>query len=180
MTDVAEKRGRVQLEGAADASLIGQSVAIIFNGKQVASATVGSDGRFNAAAPLPPKRLRSGNGARYVAEAGGLSSLNLKLQRRLVLIPPTSSGGKVRLVGQVVLPLAKPVAAVVVQQQLSCTKAITVARVRPGKDGRFSVTVTAPADLRSAVYRVETAVPHSTHSRKLFATFSLPQTVLLR
>jgi hypothetical protein len=176
---VVQSGNRVLLDGAADASLIGHKVAIIFNRKRVASATVGSDGLFTTTAPLPPKRIRNSNRARYVAESGGLRSLNLKLTRRLIFSLPTSSGGKVTLAGEVVRPLAKPLVSIAVQQMVSCTKAITVAHLKPAKNGRFSFTINAPANKQAVAYRLRTQVRKNTRSRKLFATFSLPEAVTL-
>ena len=60
-------------------------------GKVVATARLGADGRFAAAAPLPPKKLRTSDKARYVAKVGGESSLTLKLVRRMLVTRVTSA-----------------------------------------------------------------------------------------
>ena len=83
----------------------------------------------------------------------------------------------VALTGQVVLPLTRPAAEIVVQQQLSCTQWKTVAHQRGQANGRFQVTVPAPAGQQAAVYRVSTAVRKNLTSRKPFPTFSLPLAV---
>lgn len=178
LTDVIQQGSHVMLEGAAVSSLAGHKVEILFDSnKQVATATVEPDGLFSTSAPLPPAKLRGSNSARYLAESGGLKSLDLKLTRRLILDPPTGSAGKVALEGEVTLPLAKPIAEVLVQQQLSCSSTKTVARFKPSASGRFRLTIPAPAEGVAALYRLSTKVRGSTHSAALFSTFSLPEPV---
>jgi Divergent InlB B-repeat domain len=180
LTEVLVHGDRVLLEGVAASSLIGKHVEIVFGGRErVASATVGANGSFSTSAPLPPAGARNGNRARYQARAGGIESLALKLTRRLVLDPPRSSGGRVTLTGQVTLPLAQPIAPILVEQQVSCAKTTTVARVKPAPSGRFTISVPAPRGQRAAIYRLQTKVRGSTHSRALFGTFSLPEPVAL-
>jgi hypothetical protein len=181
LTNVIVRGGHVQLEGVADSSLDGKRVQIVFRGHDlVASATVGADGAFSATAPLPPASIRGSSGARYQARSGKLVSLPLKLSRRLQLNPPTATKGKVTLTGQVAPPLANPVAAIVVEQQLSCSgRSITVARVKPAADGRFAIVVAAPPGKQAAIYRLQTKVRGSTTSSALFATFGLPEAVAL-
>ncbi len=180
LTDVTERDGHVALDGVAATSLLGKQVQIVFDGKQkVASVTVSSDGLFSTTAPLPPPKLRTSNSARYQANAGGLQSLDLKLSRRLILDPPSASGGHVKLTGQVTLPLAKPIKPVLVQQQLSCTKTKIVDRFKPSASGRFTITIPAPSGQQAAIYRLSTQVRGSTHSSQDFGTFSLPLPVQL-
>ena len=64
--------GESTLLGVADRSFAGRAVELFFAAtrKVVASAVVGADGRFAATAPLPPKRLRASNAARYEAQIG--------------------------------------------------------------------------------------------------------------
>jgi hypothetical protein len=178
LTNVVMGGGGVSLAGAADHSLVGQRVQIMFGArKKVASAIVRRDGSFSASAPLPSKTLRNTDRARYTALLGREKSLSLKLTRRVVMKPLTSSAAAVLLTGQVVPPLMRPVAEIVVQQQLSCTRWKTVARQRGQANGRFRVTVAAPAGQQAAVYRVSTAVRKNLTSRKRFASFSLPLAV---
>ena len=175
LNDVLERQGRVALAGAADASLIGQQVTILFNGTQkVAVATVGRDGQFTTTAPLPPAALRTSNSARYTAVIGSQRSLDLKLVRRLILAEPTSSHGKVTLTGQVVAPLARPVATVTVSQQVACGKTTVVMRFKPGPGGRFRLTLPAPVGGTGVIYRLSTSVRHSAASSRVSPTFSLP------
>jgi alpha-tubulin suppressor-like RCC1 family protein len=181
LTDVVQHGSHVQLDGAAASSLIGHEVEILFDGShQVATATVGGGGQFSADAPLPPAKLRGSNGARYLAQSGGLKSLDLKLTRRLILDPPSIAGGKVTLGGEVQPPLAKPPAMVLVQLQVSCARASTVARFEPSASGRFDVTIHAPAGGEGAIYRLSTKVRGAASSSKLFSTFSLPEPVTTR
>lgn len=180
LTDVVEQGSRVMLKGAAVSSLAGHKVEILFDSsKQVATATVKPDGLFSASAPLPPAKLRGSNSARYLAESGGLKSLDLKLTRRLILDPPTGSANKVALTGEVTLPLAKPIAEVLVQRQLSCGRTVTVAHFKPNASGRFHLTIPAPPSGKAAIYRLSTKVRGSSNSSTLFSTFSLPEPVSL-
>lgn len=180
LTDVVQQNGHVQLDGAAESSLAGHKVKILFNGfKLVATATVAADGLFSASAPLPPPKLRGSNSSRYLAESGSLKSLDLKLTRRLILDPPTSSNGKVSLSGQVQPPLAKPPTTVLVQQQLSCGAAKTIAHFKPSASGHFTVSVPAPGGATAAIYRLSTKVRGNTTSAKQFPTDSLPEPVNL-
>ncbi len=175
LNDVFVRGSRVGLEGSAAKSLDGKKVKIVFDaGKVVASATVGRNGQFSTAAPLPPASLRDGNNARYEAESGSQRSLDLKLTRRLSLEPPKVSGDTVALIGQVAPPLTKPVAKITVQQELECGRTTVVAHVTPSASGRFRITVTVPAAAKAGVYRLISSVRENTHSTHGFATYSLP------
>lgn len=178
LTDVFERGSRVLLDGAAAKSLVGKRVKIVFDEHgQVASAVVGANGLFSTSAPLPPAKIRNTNSSRYQAEYGAERSLDLKLTRRLILDPPTSAAGKVALTGEVLPPLAKPPATIVVQQQVSCTKTVDVAHIVPSASGRFHISVQAPPSQQAAIYRLTTLVRANAASRKGFATFSLPEAV---
>jgi hypothetical protein len=175
LNDVVQKSGKVLLIGAAERAQAGKQVKIVFgSGKVVATATVGASGAFSTTAPLPPARIRAGNGARYMAELGSLRSLDLKLTRRLALEPPSVAAGKVTLRGQVVPPLAKPLATVTISQQIECGKTTVVARVKPSASGRFKVTLPIPAGAHGGLYRLTSSVAPSRGSRHSFATYSLP------
>jgi hypothetical protein len=175
LNDVVQKGDKVLLIGAAERAQAGKQVKIVFGSdKVVATATVGSNGEFTTTAPLPPAKIRAGNGARYVAELGSLRSLDLKLTRRLALEPPSVSAGKLTLRGQVVPPLAKPLAAVTISQQVECGKTTVVARVKPSASGTFKVVLPVPAGAHGARYRLTSSVAPSRSSRHSFATYSLP------
>jgi hypothetical protein len=180
LDDVLVRGGRVALDGAAAPDLAGQKVTILLNDKNaVATATVGPDGRFATTAPLPAKTARTSNATRYRARIGTQKSLDLKLARRLVLAPPTAHGGAVALSGQVVAPLARPVAPVAVQQQTACGAWTTVKRFTPGGSGRFGVTVAAPEGAGAAIYRLSSAVRRTAANPKAYKTYSLPLPVRL-
>jgi hypothetical protein len=79
----------------------------------------------------------------------------------------------------VVEPLANPTKTIVIQRRVSCTQLVTVKRVVPGRDGKFSVTLPAPPGQQAAVYRAATEVRKNTTNPKLFPTFTLPRVVEL-
>jgi uncharacterized delta-60 repeat protein len=178
LTDVLQRGHRVILNGVADSTLVGKPVDVVFAGrKRVAHTIIKADGTFAATAPLPPAKIRATNKARYRAQSGGQRSLDLKLTRRLILQPPTSANGKVTIVGQVLRPLAKPIATIAVQQQVTCTRRVTVAHLRPNSSGRFRFTFAAPAGQTAAVYRLATQVRKTARRLRTFPTFSLPEPV---
>jgi hypothetical protein len=112
--------------------------------------------------------------------AGAQRSLSLKLTRRLILQPPTFSAGKVMLTGQVVAPLAKPVGAVTVEQQLECGKSARVLTFTPPASGHFHVTISGiPANAKAGIYRLTTSVLPTPGAHRAFRTYSLPLPVPL-
>ena len=114
------------------------------------------------------------------AEVGKLRSLHLKLVRRLLLEPPKASGTTVTLTGDVTLPLTKPVAPVIVEQQLECGKTTIAKTFTPPAGGRFDITLTVPANAKAAIYRLTSKVAANKHSvTHGFTTFSLPLPVAL-
>jgi hypothetical protein len=173
--------GRVVLEGSAAKSLAGKQVEILFNErKQVATAKVGASGEFNTTAPLPPAKIREALTTRYSAEIGKVRSLHLKLTRRLLLEPPKASGTTVTLSGVVTPPLTKPIAPVVVEQQLECGVTTIVKTFTPPASGRFEITVTVPANAKAGIYRLKSTVAANAHATEHgFTTFSLPLPVAL-
>jgi DNA-binding beta-propeller fold protein YncE len=178
LTDVLVQGEHVALDGRASPSLAGQKVRIIFAGKtQVGIAKVGADGSFHATAPLPPAPVRESNSTRYLAKIGKLTSLNIKLIRRLTLAPPTSSHGKITLSGRVLPPLANPAVPIVVWQQVVCSKEVAVAKIKPSASGNYKVTLPAPAAGAPALYRTTTVVPATVRDRTMFKTFSLEEIV---
>jgi hypothetical protein len=182
LNDVYIHGSRVLLSGSAASSLVGKKVKILFGtaNKQVADATVGANGQFTTTAPLPPAKIRESLNAHYTAEIGKLRSLHLKLTRRLLLEAPKASGTTVTLTGQVTLPLTKPIAPVIVEQQLECGKTTIVKTFTPPANGRYHVTLTVPANAKAGIFRLTSKVAANTHSVKHgFATFSLPLPVTL-
>jgi hypothetical protein len=179
LVDVVRRRSGVLLVGAADRSLAGQTVRLVFaaTGRTVARAVVQPDGAFRATAKLPARRLRTSNRARYRAVLGTERSLNLKLYRRMLVTRTAVSGRTVTISGRVLGPLAAPRRAVVVKRRTSCTSMETVARVQPRRNGRFTVRFQAPAGQVAPVYRLQTRVRHSRKSRRTHPTFTLPRPI---
>ena len=182
LVDVLRRGGRVKLFGVADRRLVGREVTVRFraSGRTVARPRVRPDGTFSATAPLPPRRLRESNRARYQAAVGSERSLDLKLARRMVWRSLRSAGGNVTLRGRVVAPLARPVAAITVKRRVSCRRFEVVKRFRPSRSGRFRVKVDAPPGQLAATYRLQTRVRRTARSRTTFHTFTLPRSVEIR
>jgi hypothetical protein len=179
LIDVLRRGNRVKLLGAADKQYAGRTVGIVFAAghRTVAHAVVRKDGSFSTTAPLPAARLRGTNRARYQAVIGSERSLNLKLTRRMIVESVTSARGKVRIRGRVTGPLASPRRAIVVKRRVTCSKTVTVARVRPSRSGRFTVVVAAPKGQAAAVYRLSTSVRNTLANPRLYPTFTLPRAV---
>jgi len=182
LINVVQHDGRVDLLGAADKSLEGKHIRIVYlvGHKTVATPLVQSDGFFQTTAPLPPAKQRSTDEARYQAvDAKGEKSLDLKLERRMIVVRVASSGGRVRISGRVILPLASPVAPIDIERRVSCSSSKTVTTVLPSKTGSFSVLLAAPPSTQAATYRARTMVRKNTRNPKRFFTFTLPQYVAL-
>jgi hypothetical protein len=181
LNDVYIRGGHVVIRGSAAKSLVGKTVKILFNeDRRVATAKVAANGQYATTAPLPPAKIRESNSTRYTAEVGKLRSVHLKLVRRLLLEPPKASGTKVTLTGQVTLPLTKPIASVVVDQQLECGKTTIAKTFTPSANGHFHITLTVPANAKAAIFRLTSKVAANERSVKHgFATFSLPLPAVL-
>ena len=145
----------------------------------VAKPKVAPDGSFAASAPLPPKRLRNSNLARYEARIGSQRSLKLKLVRRMRITTIGVSGGKVVVTGTVVGPARRPQGrpAVELQRRVSCTRTESVAKAMPRPNGSFRIAVDVPAGQSAAVYRLRTKVRPSAASKRAVNTFTLPRGV---
>jgi hypothetical protein len=180
LISVYRKSGRVSLLGAAEQSLVGKTVGIVFSatGQQVTTAKVRPDGFFRASAPLPPEAIRGTNRARYQASYGGQSSLDLKLQRRMQLNVPHHRRGDILMSGRVVGPMTDPPRPIVLTRRVSCTHDLVVKRVVPNADGSWKALVPAPQGTQAAVYRATTEVLGLGGSG-LFPTFTLPGYVSL-
>jgi hypothetical protein len=182
LIDVLRRGNHVALLGAADASLIGRRVTITYlaNHKRVATAVVGSDGFFGTTARLPSRRLRFTNRASYQASIGAVRSQYLKLTRRMLVDSITSRAGKVTIRGRVVRPLAQPIATIRVQRRVSCSAVVTVKRIKPSRNGAFTVTLAAPPRTQAAVYIAVTRVRQTVRNRKTYPTSTLPRIVVIR
>ncbi|HEX8085321.1 MAG TPA: hypothetical protein VF529_13595 [Solirubrobacteraceae bacterium] len=180
LADVIPGR-RVRLLGYADKRYIGRTVDIHFiaNGRRVARARVRDDGSFSATAPMPSRRLRSTDRARYQARLGSERSLRLKLMRRMQVFSVRARGRQVSIAGRVVPPLSRPVRSIEVRRRISCSKWQVVKRIKPSRTGRFRTTVAGPPSQLAATYRFATRVRSSARgkSRKTFETFTLPRFV---
>jgi hypothetical protein len=184
LMDVLRKGDMVKLLGAANRDYAGQRVAIRLRATNavVAHAMVQKDGSFQTTAPLPPARFMTPakrDLVRYSAEIGKERSLPLKLERRMIVSSMSSAGGKVTIAGRAVGPLTAPATTIRLMRRLSCKKVALVKEFKPRADGRFSVTVDAPAGQVAAVYRMTTFVRANRHNPKRFPTFTLPRGVAL-
>jgi hypothetical protein len=181
LIDVLIRNNRVALLGAADHSLAEQTVAINLTSlhQLVATATVGADGIFQTTAPLPPANIRFSNKALYQATIGGLRSTALKLVRRMHVTSMSVAAGRVTMRGQISLPLAQPIASVVVERRTSCTHSVVVAHVTPSANGTFVVKLRAPRRTLAAVYTAQTRVRGVASNSTTFPTSTLPRVVVL-
>ena len=183
LADVIPGRRRVRLLGYADKRYIGRRVRIRFlaTGRRVARARVREDGSFRTTAPMPRRKLRHSDRARYRAHLGRERSLGLKLMRRMHVLSIRASGRRVRFKGRVVPPLAIPLKGIEVRRRISCSRWQVVKRIRPTKTGRFRTTIGGPPSRLAATYRFTTRVRSSARgdSRKTFETFTLPRFVEL-
>ncbi len=182
LIDVLQRGKGIELLGAAETRLAGQTVTItlLATHKRVATAVVQSDGFFGSTAALPPRSVRLTNKARYQASIGTLHSAYLKLTRRMLVQSISSNAGKVTISGQVLRPLAQPVAAILIKRRTSCSSTVIVKRVKPRRNGTFTVTVPAPAGAHAALYVATTVVRQSDRSRKTYPTSTLPRVVVVR
>lgn len=179
LIDVLPGRRRVRLQGAADSRYIGRTVRIVLaaTGRTVARARVRRDGTFQTSAAMPSRRIRGTNRARYQARIGRERSLRLKLRRRMVVRSVRVSNGRVRIRGRVSSPLARPVRSIEVRRRVSCRRSVVVRRIKPRRDGSFSVLVAAPPGRLAAVYRFATRVRRTSRNPRTFPTFTLPRYV---
>jgi hypothetical protein len=76
--------------------------------------------------------------------------------------------------------LTKPIAPIVVEQQLQCGKIKIVKSFTPPASGRFQITVTVPANAKAGIFRLTSKVAVNSHAVKHgFTTFSLPLPVAI-
>ena len=183
LIDVVRHGNRVSLLGAADARrYAGKKVALVstWNGKTVATPTVGQDGLFRAKVGLPPAKLRGGNRARYEARLAGESSLKLKLVRRMFVDSVKTSGRKITITGHVTKPLASPRQTITVTRRVSCGRVEAAQRFKPRPDGAFKVTLMGAKTQRVATFRFRTKVRFDYVDKKLHPTFTLPRYIETR
>jgi hypothetical protein len=182
LMDVLRRGNRVKLQGAADPRrFAGRRVSIVsrWDGRVVARPKVAKSGLFDATVALPPSAVRHTNRARYRASIGGERSLDLKLERRMIVTAAKALGHRrVRLSGRITGPLAAPRQEVSVTRRISCGNVRVVARFKPGAGGRFSVTLKGPRADRVYVFRFRTKVRYDARVSRLMRTYTLPSYIL--
>jgi Divergent InlB B-repeat domain len=181
LTDVFPRSGKVLLLGVAPAGTAGKRVAVFstWNGKQVATPTVQADLTFSVALPLPPRRLRFTNSARYVAKLGSQRSLALKFARRMHATVVTAAGRRVSFSGTITPPLAKPIQPVVIRASASCSaigRGAIVATVKPSRRGAFTAHFDLGAGQSIVYLRAQTKVRNN---KRTFSTYTLIRGVKL-
>jgi hypothetical protein len=178
LIDVLNTGRRVKLFGAAAGRYVGRTVAIRLasTGRVVARPVVGEDGTFRATAPLPARKIRGTNAARYRASIDGERSLPLKLSRRMIVTRTSSTARGTTIRGRVTGPLARG-ASVTVKRRLSCTRWKVVKRFKP-RGRRFRVTV--PNAGGASVFRLQTTVAALDRTGRRKPTFTLPRYVTFR
>lgn len=182
LIDVLMRGNHVAVLGAAEERLIGRRVGItlLAGHRLVASAIVGSDGLFAASAPLPARRLRFTNAARYQASIGAARSQSLKLTRRMTFESIAGRAGVLSIHGRVSLPLAQPIATILIRRRLSCSSSVIVKRIKPSRNGTFAATLPVPPGTPAAVYVASSRVRQTARRRATFPTFTLPSVVVLQ
>ena len=178
LTDVVEKDGKVKLVGLADARFVGRTVDLVLtsSGRKVATAVVQPDGWFRARAPLPANRIRWTNKARYQAVIEGERSMALKLHRRMRITRMKPGAGHLTITGRIYGDMGDD--RVVISRRVDCIRDVEVTTVKPGRDGRWRVTLPVPDGVDAATYRATTTVLKGEREKR-FRTFSLPGHVAL-
>jgi hypothetical protein len=177
LTDVVERRGRVQIRGVAHRDFVGRDVSIRLHatGAVVARPKVDRNGMFVASAPLPRRSIRGTNLARYRATIGSNESLALKLTRRLKLSSTAVRNGRVTLRGKITRPFPAAPQTLLVKRRVDCSTWKVVKRVRIDESGRFVVRMPAPRVGSVAVLRLQTLVPWRSDLSRLTRTYTLPR-----
>jgi hypothetical protein len=182
--DVTQVGDRVRLRGAADPRrFAGRRAQIVsrWDGKVAARPRVSRDGLFTVRLPVPPRAIRHTNRARYQARIGRERSLDLKLERRmLVTAVRQAQGRRVTLRGRLVRPLAEPAQEISVTRRVACGSVRVVARFKPDAQGRFSVTLKGPRVDRVYTFRFRSKVRNAYGLERLQRTYTLPQYVVGR
>jgi hypothetical protein len=170
---------RVGVSGAAGLSLAGKRASVYLSGakKPLGSIKVPANGIFRVNVKAPSGSTGARARARYSLRIAKLRSSAQPLKRRLILNTLTTRAGRVTISGQVIKPLTKPPAKVLIQQRTACGKLVSVASVKPSATGRFRVTVTAPASPRAVVYTATTRIPKT--KKTTTAAPGLPQVIAL-
>ena len=181
LIDVLDTGRRVKLVGVAAGRYVGRTVKIRLaaTGAVVARPIVREDGTFRATAPLPARKIRRTNAARYQASVDGERSLQLKLTRRMIVTHTASTARGTTLHGRVTGPLARR-ARITVKRRVSCGRWEVVKRFAVPGDGRFRVNIPHAHGATSAVFRMQTTVGARNRSGRPKPTFTLPRYVAPR
>jgi hypothetical protein len=169
----------VYVSGAADLRLAGQTVELFLGqrapGKRVGSAVVQPDGSFATTIAAPKGRLAR-KAARYQARVGATRSQRLRLERRMVATRLARDGDTLKLSGVLLRPFTRPPAVIEIERYLSCRRRekVAVKKVRPDRNGRFTITLPAPDGVPAAAYRARTRAPTMTTGR-IANVFTLPR-----
>jgi hypothetical protein len=179
LIDVLDTGRRVKLVGAAAGRYVGRRVAIRLaaTGAVVARPVVRSNGTFRATAPLPARKVRHTNAARYQASVDGERSLPLKLSRRMILSRTVSTAEGTTMHGRVTGPRARPASRITVKRRVSCGRWTVVKRFVMPRGGRFRVTIPHARGASSAVFRMQTTVGARNRRGRPKPTFTLPRYV---
>jgi hypothetical protein len=179
LIDVLDAGRRVRLVGAAAGRYVGRRVAIRLAATRaiVARPLVGPDGTFRATAPLPARRIRGTNAARYRASIDGERSLPLKLSRRMIVTGTTATKRATTIRGRLTGPLARGTS-ITVKRRLSCSRWTVVKRIAMPRGRRFRVTIPAVRGAASSVLRLQTTVAALDRSGRRKPTFTLPRYVV--
>ncbi|MGX6447771.1 hypothetical protein ACVU7I_06845 [Patulibacter sp. S7RM1-6] len=180
LIDVVPSGSKALVTGVAQRKLVGKRATIYLRGKKYGSTKIRSNGTFSVRVAKPPVGIRYTNRARYYAKAGTSKTKALKYSRRMVVTRIASSKGRVTFTGRVVGPRFSKQPTVLIRRRETCKRYKTVARVKPSKNGTFSVRMKAPSDENAAVYRAETFVPSVAGSTKRRPTYTLPRVVGLK
>ena len=181
LVEVRASGTRVILAGETAKANSGRDVTLLFAGRHLTTARVRPDGTFRTTAPLPARKLRTTNQARYTAVLGDLRSPAMKLARRMQITKITSKAGTVTIAGRVTKPLARPVRTVTLREYADCHgHQVRLERrgIRVSPSGAFRVTVRAPAG-DVAYYRALTQVRNPSPTSRNFNTFTLLRGVAL-
>jgi hypothetical protein len=181
LIDVLDTGRRVKLVGAAAGRYVGRTVEIRLTatGAVVARPIVREDGTFQATAPLPARRIRKTNAARYRASIDRERSLPLKLRRRMIVTRTASTARGTTMHGRVTGPLARR-ARITVKRRVACGRWTVVKRFAMPRNGRFRVTIPHARGATSAVFRMQTTVGALDRPSRPKPTFTLPRYVTSR
>ena len=172
LVDVLPRGKGVDISGVARPEYAGKRVRIVLRStrKTAARATISSTGAFAARARLPKRSQRAG--ARYYAVLGKRKSTALKLDRRSYLTRAVLRGNRMTFSGRVTGRFRSGTKVTLQRIQLCSKKNRSVKSTKLSKTGRWSITLTAPENAGTVLFRARTKV---LAGRRTQPTFTLPQ-----